>query len=79
MVALGANGVLRVASTEVPTWSSGPRTESETTVTTLGTRAGALVPLGRVGGLGKGERVYAVRFVGDVGYVVTFRQVDPST
>jgi uncharacterized secreted protein with C-terminal beta-propeller domain len=71
------NGVLRVASTEVPTWSGGPRTESETTVTTLGTRAGALVPLGRVGGLGKGERVYAVRFVGDVGYVVTFRQVDP--
>jgi hypothetical protein len=35
------------------------------------------VPLGRVGGLGRGERVYAVRFAGDVGYVVTFRQVDP--
>jgi uncharacterized secreted protein with C-terminal beta-propeller domain len=30
-----------------------------------------------VGGLGKGERVYAVRFIGDKGYVVTFRQVDP--
>ena len=35
------------------------------------------MPLGRVGGLGKGERVYAVRFIGDIGYVVTFRQVDP--
>ena len=33
--------------------------------------------VGRVGGLGRGERVYAVRFVDDVGYVVTFRQVDP--
>jgi hypothetical protein len=30
-----------------------------------------------VGGLGEGERVYAVRFIGDTGYVVTFRQVDP--
>ena len=28
-------------------------------------------------GLGKGERIYAVRFLGDRGYVVTFRQVDP--
>ena len=32
---------------------------------------------GRIGGLGKGERVYSVRFVGDTGYVVTFRQIDP--
>jgi uncharacterized secreted protein with C-terminal beta-propeller domain len=46
-------------------------------VTTLRERAGALTPVGRVGGLGKGERVYAVRFMGDVGYVVTFRQIDP--
>src|SRR6185436_1699304 len=64
-------------STELPLWWGGPRTESETVVTTLGARSGALVRLGRVGGLGKGERVYAVRFVGDTGYVVTFRQVDP--
>jgi uncharacterized secreted protein with C-terminal beta-propeller domain len=35
------------------------------------------VEAGRVGGLGKGERVYSVRFAGDVAYVVTFRQVDP--
>ena len=33
--------------------------------------------MGRIGGLGKGERVYAVRFVGNTGYVVTFRQIDP--
>jgi hypothetical protein len=46
-------------------------------VSTLAERSGTLVSLGRVGGLGKGERVYAVRFAGDVGYVVTFRQVDP--
>ena len=33
--------------------------------------------VGRVGGLGGGEQIYAVRFIGDTGYVVTFRQVDP--
>ena len=32
---------------------------------------------GRVGGLGRGERIFAVRFEGDTGYVVTFRQIDP--
>ena len=28
-------------------------------------------------GLGKGERIYSVRFIGPRGYVVTFRQTDP--
>jgi hypothetical protein len=70
-------GILRVASTEVPLWWGGPQLDSETSVTTLDERGGALAQLGRVGGLGKGERVYAVRFSGDAGYVVTFRQVDP--
>ena len=32
---------------------------------------------GSVKDLGKGERIYAVRFVGDKGYVVTFKQTDP--
>jgi uncharacterized secreted protein with C-terminal beta-propeller domain len=70
-------GVLRVASTEAPAWWGTGQEESESAVTTLGERDGALVQLGRVAGLGKGERVYAVRFIGDTGYVVTFRQVDP--
>ena len=34
-------------------------------------------PLGSVTGLAEGERIYSVRFVGDVGYVVTFEQIDP--
>lgn len=70
-------GVLRVASTSLPLTAGGAQAESETSVTTFAERNGALVGLGRVGGLGKGERVYAVRFVDDVGYVVTFRQIDP--
>ena len=65
------DGVLRAATTV----GAGP--EGESRVTTLGERNGVLAPLGEVAGLGKGERIYAVRFLGDAGYVVTFRQVDP--
>jgi hypothetical protein len=68
-------GVLRVATTRAG--GSGPGQGSESGVVTLTERDGALVQLGRVDGLGKGERIFAVRFLGDVGYVVTFRQVDP--
>ncbi len=44
---------------------------------TLKERDGRLVQMGVAGGLGKGERIYAVRYIGDTGFVVTFRQVDP--
>jgi hypothetical protein len=71
------HGVLRVASTEIPPWWQGDVPDSESFVTTLVERDGTLAQIGRVGGLGKGERIYAVRFLGDRGYVVTFRQVDP--
>jgi hypothetical protein len=71
-------GVLRVATTNRPSWWIGQQqTESESFVTTLEPQLDKLVQLGRVGGLGKGERIYAVRFIDDVGYVVTFRQIDP--
>jgi uncharacterized secreted protein with C-terminal beta-propeller domain len=63
-------GALRVATTDA---NGG----SESFVTVLGDSGNALVQVGQVGGLGKGERIYAVRFVGPVGYVVTFRQFDP--
>jgi uncharacterized secreted protein with C-terminal beta-propeller domain len=72
------DGNLRVATTEQPPWREGAeQRQSESFVTVLGEDAGTLRELGRVGGLGKGERIYAVRFMGDAGYVVTFRQVDP--
>lgn len=50
---------------------------SESFVTVLAARDGRLSVTGEVGNLGRGERIYAVRFVGEVGYVVTFRQTDP--
>jgi hypothetical protein len=33
--------------------------------------------VGQTPGLAPGEQIFSVRFVGDTGYVVTFRQVDP--
>jgi uncharacterized secreted protein with C-terminal beta-propeller domain len=72
------DGYLRVASTNAPLWwSPGNDRPSESFVTVLRQDGSSLQEVGRVGGLGKGERIYAVRFLGDVGYVVTFRQVDP--
>ncbi len=33
--------------------------------------------VGSINDLAKGERIYAIRFMGDKGYMVTFRQIDP--
>jgi hypothetical protein len=78
-------GNVRVATTtapaspgegDVPSSSgAGPRTQSAVYV--LGQRGPQLSVIGTLGGLGKGERIYSVRFIGTAGYVVTFRQVDP--
>ncbi|ONI71337.1 hypothetical protein ALI144C_51495 [Actinosynnema sp. ALI-1.44] len=76
-------GHLRVATTVGPAggWippgdaRSVPQTQSMVTVLARGDKG--LTQVGKVDGLGKGERIYAVRFFGAVGYVVTFRQVDP--
>jgi hypothetical protein len=70
-------GHLRVASTEAPDWWEGPVRESESHMTVLREAGGRLQEVGRVGGLGRGERIYSVRFAGDTGYVVTFRETDP--
>lgn len=50
---------------------------SESFVTTLRRNGNELKKEGQIGGLGKGERIYSVRFIGRMGYVVTFRQTDP--
>jgi hypothetical protein len=69
------DGNLRVATTAGQPWDRTGSTVS--TVYVLHENAGQLRELGKVGGLGKGERIYAVRFIGPTGYVVTFRQTDP--
>jgi hypothetical protein len=67
-------GHLRVATT-TQGWGFGQ--EQASGVHVLEMRGDELVEVGAVTGLGLGEQIQAVRFQGDVGYVVTFRQVDP--
>ena len=70
------DGKLRVASTTAPQgwwWSD----ESESLVTVLQQEGNELNTVGQVGGLGEGEQIFSVRFMGEIGYVVTFRQTDP--
>ena len=65
------DGLLRVATT------SGFGDAATSGVYVLAASAGNLQTIGSVTGLAPGERIYSVRFIGDRGYVSTFRQVDP--
>ncbi len=70
------DGHLRVATTTGTPWVEGAG-ESESHVVVLAPGDDALAPVGQVSGLGRGETIHSVRFLGDVGYVVTFEQTDP--
>ena len=67
------DGHLRVVTTTGDPWNE----TSDSQVRVLREAGGELTEVGMVGDIGRGEMVQSVRFVGDVGYVVTFRQVDP--
>jgi hypothetical protein len=60
-------GYLRVATTD----------GDDSAVTVLAERGPALTEVGSVDGLGRGESIQAVRYVGRLGLVVTFRRTDP--
>ncbi|MFU8851338.1 beta-propeller domain-containing protein [Micromonospora sp. SL1-18] len=66
-------GHLRVATTR----ESARGTTTESAVHVLTRRGGRLAETGMVAGLGRGERIYSVRYLGGTGYMVTFRQTDP--
>jgi len=68
------DGYLRVATTDGDPWRD---RSSESFVTVFEESGSELNRVGQVGGLGKGEQIFAVRFLGDRGYVVTFEQIDP--
>ena len=74
-------GVLRVATTltrrvEDPQsrWGRAVTTSRVATYAPQGTQ---LALVGQSAELAEGERIYSARFVGNKGYMVTFRQVDP--
>ena len=77
------NGYLRVATTVgEPTpapvdGEAAPAQLSDNMVSVLQPQNGALVTVGALHGLGEGEKIYSVRFMGVLGYVVTYNQTDP--
>jgi hypothetical protein len=75
-------GAFRIATTTSQKWGviSGRwevLSDSSSQVYVLKEVGSQLVVQGSVKDLGKGETIRSVRFLGDKGYVVTFRQVDP--
>jgi uncharacterized secreted protein with C-terminal beta-propeller domain len=64
---------LRAATTNGSPWAAG----TDSSITVLERDGDRLVRVGQVSGMGKGERIYSVRYVGATAYVVTFRQTDP--
>jgi putative cell wall-binding protein len=72
-------GNMRIATTLEPPWTEEGTQEgtTESGIHVLALRDGGYREIGSVGGLGRGERIYAVRYFGDLAALVTFRQVDP--
>jgi len=68
------DGTFFVATTTGSPWSS---RQSESQIVAMQPNGEVLEQIGQVGGLGKGERIFSVRYVDDTAYVVTFRQTDP--
>jgi hypothetical protein len=67
-------GFLRIFTTTGSPWG---QTDSETQLVVLGEADERLEQVGAVGGLGRGETLYSARMIGDRGFAVTFRQIDP--
>ncbi len=75
-------GHLRVASTIEEQWNYLEDTwkqinPSESQVTILSLQDTEMEVTGEVRGLGEGEQIYATRFIGNRGFVVTFETIDP--
>ncbi len=64
------DGHLRVATTTTANW----RDHIGNNIYVLD---GEMKIIGRLEGLEKGERIYAVRFMGEKAYIVTYRETDP--
>jgi len=83
------NGYFRVVTTAYKYYHSGQKTSAANddiissmwnnsdSTNALYTLDENLDIVGKIEDVAKGERVYSVRFDGDIGYFVTFRQVDP--
>ncbi|MDG2261059.1 MAG: beta-propeller domain-containing protein, partial [Actinomycetota bacterium] len=70
------DGFIRIATTKESLWWE-QRQESSSSLFVLEPDGGELKIVGEVNDLGRGERIFAVRYLGDLATVVTFRQTDP--
>lgn len=68
------NGYFRIATTEGNPWGDSSENISKNNIYILDDN---LNIVGKIEDLAPGERIYSVRFMGEKGYVVTFKQVDP--
>jgi len=82
------DGFFRIATTNGQKWASSVNntdgsytwqtiSESTSQLYVLEEQSSELVVVGTLKDLGKGETIQSVRFLGNKGYVVTFKQVDP--
>ncbi len=67
------NGYFRIATTKGSIWGEGEN-ESKNNVYMLDNNMDIT---GKIENIAPGEKIYSVRFMGDRGYIVTFKTVDP--
>lgn len=68
------NDYFRIATTINQTWNANGEEASKNNVYILGNE---LKESGKLEEMAIGERIYSVRFMGDKGYVVTYKNIDP--
>lgn len=66
------NGCLRLVSTD---WTEGKYRNDQTNIVYV--LDGSLQEIGKITGIADGESIYSARFMGDIGYFVTYYQTDP--
>lgn len=69
------NDYLRIATTHESWGIAG--TDSRNAVYVLGESEGKLQTVGTIADIAPGERIYSARFMGDRGFLVTFKRIDP--
>ncbi|MFA6907550.1 MAG: beta-propeller domain-containing protein [Candidatus Micrarchaeia archaeon] len=66
------NGYFRIATTSGQPWDSANPSSNNVYVMDAGMKV-----VGKLEGLAKGESIYSARFMGNRGYLVTFKKIDP--
>lgn len=71
------DGYLRMATTDFGWWGGTETDVPANNIFVLEEQGGALEKVGELRGIAPNEQIYSARFMGDVGFIVTFEQIDP--